>query len=150
MRARLRLCLILFTTLTVCLCVSCRVGTEGCDVKGWQKRSQESAQRRSYGLAQRTQGEISQLWTPLPVSGNALLSRVSLANASFSLFTLSRHTRTQTTIECYAGKQRAEEMENNMIRIITKLYFAVDTKQVAIKDLLPADRYLREALKQIR
>ncbi len=37
-----------------------------------------------------------------------------------------------------------------MIRIITKLYFAVDTKQVAIKDLLPADRYLREALKQIR
>lgn len=25
------------------------------------------------------------------------------------------------TIECYAGKERAEEMENNMIRIITKV-----------------------------
>ncbi len=68
------------------------------------------------------------------------------------------------TFELYAGKQQAEELENAMIRIITKLYFAVDTKQVrnagvcivssdaskvAIRDLLPADKYLREALKQI-
>lgn len=55
----------------------------------------------------------------------------------------------KTTIECYAGKERAEEMENNMIRIITKLYFAVDTKQVPIRDLVPADKFLREALKNV-
>lgn len=53
------------------------------------------------------------------------------------------------TIECYAGKERAEEMENNMIRVITKLYFAVDQKQVSIHDLLPADKFLREALKYV-
>merc|ERR1712000_151293 len=53
------------------------------------------------------------------------------------------------TFELYAGKQQAEELENAMIKIITKLYFAVDTKQVPIRDLLPADKYLREALKQI-
>lgn len=53
------------------------------------------------------------------------------------------------TFELYAGKQQAEEMENAMIRIITKLYFAVDTKQVPIRDLMPADKHLREALKQI-
>jgi hypothetical protein len=53
------------------------------------------------------------------------------------------------TVELYAGKQQAEELENAMIRIITKLYFAVDTKQVPIRDLLPADKYLREALKQL-
>jgi hypothetical protein len=40
-------------------------------------------------------------------------------------------------------------MENNMIRIITKLYFAVDTKQVPIRDLVPADKFLREALKYL-
>lgn len=55
----------------------------------------------------------------------------------------------KTTIEAYAGKERAEEMENNMIRVITKLYFAVDQKQVSIHDLLPADKYLREALKHL-
>ena len=53
------------------------------------------------------------------------------------------------TFELYAGKQQAEELENAMIRIITKLYFAVDTKQVPIRELMPADKYLREALKHI-
>lgn len=43
-------------------------------------------------------------------------------------------------IKRYAGKEQAEELENSMIRIITKLYFAVDTKQVPIRELLPADK----------
>ena len=58
-------------------------------------------------------------------------------------------TALKTTIEAFAGKEQAEELENAMIKIITKLYFAVDTKQVRITDLKPADQYLREALKNV-
>jgi hypothetical protein len=48
--------------------------------------------------------------------------------------------RKQNKTKSYAGKEQAEELENSMIRIITKLYFAVDTKQVPIRELLPADK----------
>ena len=50
-------------------------------------------------------------------------------------------------VEAYAGTKKADEIEASLIRILTKMYFAISNKQVTSQEFLKADRPLREAFK---
>ena len=50
-------------------------------------------------------------------------------------------------VTSYSNAKKADEIEKGLIRILTKMYFAIDNKQVAYEDFLKADRPLREAFK---
>jgi len=50
-------------------------------------------------------------------------------------------------VAAYGGQKKADEIEKGLIRILTKMYFAISNKQVEYSEFLKADRPLREAFK---
>jgi len=52
-------------------------------------------------------------------------------------------------ITAYSTPKKAEEIENNIIKIITKIYFLIEGEKVGLEEFLKADKPLRQGLKTL-
>eukprot|EP01091_Cochliopodium_minus_P000461 TRINITY_DN1042_c0_g1_i1.p1 TRINITY_DN1042_c0_g1~~TRINITY_DN1042_c0_g1_i1.p1 ORF type:complete len:397 (-),score=136.57 TRINITY_DN1042_c0_g1_i1:144-1334(-) len=50
-------------------------------------------------------------------------------------------------VTAHSGIKKADDIEKGILRILTKMYFAISNKQVAYEEFLKADKPLREAFK---